>query len=169
MDTFFEQLVAIKKDYKTIFLFAVIWLFALLIIAFLLITFLLGGITILAVFGIGYGAFKLSSLLNVEYEYIITNGILDVDKIINKNSRKRLLSLDLRTVTRLEKHNSSITENINKKLLTFACNKDDENALFLLAETEGKSSSYLVFSPDERMRSAMQKYVPKFIGNSILK
>lgn len=169
MDTFFEQLVAIKKDFKTIFLLAVIWFFALLIIAFLLFTFLLGGITILGVFGIGYGAFKLSSLLNIEYEYIITNGILDVDKIINKNSRKRLLSLDLRTVTRLEKHNPSVTENINKKLLTTACNKDDENALFLIAEAEGKSASYLVFSPDERLRSAMQKYVPKFIGNSILK
>ena len=169
MDTFFEQLVTIKKDFKTILLITAIWLFALLIIAFLLLTFILGGITIIAVFGIGYGAFKLSSLFNVEYEYIITNGVLDIDKIINKSSRKRLLTLDLRNVTRLEKHNSSFTENINKKLLINSCNKDDENALFLIAEAEGKSSSYLVFSPDERLRSAMKKYVPKFIGNSILK
>ena len=169
MDTFFEQLVAIKKNLKTNLLFIAIWLFAILICTFLILFPILQGLTILAVFGIGYGAFKLSSLLNVEYEYIITNGILDIDKITNKNSRKRLLSLDLRTVTRLEKYTPAAVSNINKKSLTFACNEQDENALFLVAEAEGKSTSYLVFSPDERLRSCMGKFVPKFIGNSILK
>ncbi len=166
MDTFFEQLVTIKKDFKTYLLIVAICLFAILISAVLL--FLLGNMALLPIFGVGYGAYKLFSLLNIEYEYIITNGILDVDIIYNKSSRKRLLSLDLRTVTRLEKYSPSFTVNINKKLLTTACNNNDENALFLVAEAEGKSNSYLVFSPDERLRSAMQKYVPKFT-QSILK
>ena len=39
-----------------------------------------------------FGAYVLISRLNIEYEYIFTNGDLDIDIIYNKNSRKRLFS-----------------------------------------------------------------------------
>ena len=39
-----------------------------------------------------FGAYFLISRLNIEYEYIFTNGDLDIDVIYNKNSRKRLFS-----------------------------------------------------------------------------
>lgn len=167
MDTFFEQLVPIKKNAKAIILMVLIWILALFISVFLFL--FLREMSLILVFGTCFGAYKLSSMLNLEYEYIITNGILDVDKITNKSSRKRLLSLDLRTVTRLEAFSPVSISNIDKKKLTISCNKQDNNALLLVAESEGKSSSYLVFSPDERLRSCLQKYVPKYIGNSILK
>ena len=40
----------------------------------------------------GFGAYVLISRLNIEYEYIFTNGELDIDIIYNKNNRKRLFS-----------------------------------------------------------------------------
>ena len=105
MDTFNEQILSIKKDTKTIFSIIAIWLLAFVISFFLIYTFILGSFTFLLVCGIIFGAFKLCSNFNIEYEYIITNGIIDIDKIINKSSRKRMLSFNLSSVIRLEKYN----------------------------------------------------------------
>ena len=41
---------------------------------------------------VGFGAYVLITRQNIEYEYIFTNGELDIDAIYNKNSRKRLFS-----------------------------------------------------------------------------
>ena len=171
MDTFFEQIVPIRKTGKSLAAILGIWLLAFVLTAviFLILIPLLGSIGILLVFGIFFGAYKLSSFLNIEYEYIITNGTLDVDKITNKSTRKRVLSLELGSVTRLEKYNPSAVSSANAKTVTFACNGNEPNVYLLVAEKEGKGSSFLVFAPDERLQSAIVKFVPKFISNSAFK
>lgn len=167
MDTFFEQIIAIRKTGKTIAAIMGIW-FAALILCFVLYIFpILGTLSFLLIVGVLYGAYKLSSMLNVEYEYIITNGTMDVDKIINKSSRKRMLSFELSGVTRLEKYTPSQLNNIDTKKLVFACDSDDPNAYFLVSEKEGKGASYLVFSPDDKIKSGCSKFIPKFIVNSV--
>lgn len=169
MDTFFEQIISIRKTGKTIAAILGIW-FAAFVLCFLLMMFpILGTLNLLLIAGVLYGAFKLSTLLNVEYEYIITNGTMDVDKIINKSSRKRMLSFELSTVSRLEKYNPAALNNINAKSVVFACDDNDPNAYFLVAEKEGKGASYLVFSPDDRIKEAAAKFIPKFIANSAFK
>ena len=119
MDVFFEQIIPIKKTGKTVALFLGIWVLAALLSAFVFV--LLGSFSLIFIFGIGYGTYILSSKLNVEYEYIITNGILDIDKIINKSSRKRMISVDLVGVTRLEKFNANAP--LSYKNTIFACDK----------------------------------------------
>ena len=49
------------------------------------------------VVGIVYVAYRIISSTNVEFEYSVTNGELDVDKIINKKRRKHLLSADTKS------------------------------------------------------------------------
>ena len=169
MDTFFEQIVSIRKDSKAIVPVLGILVAAVLLSAVLIYFWLLGSLTILLVFGIAFGAYKLATLFNVEYEYIITNGTLDIDKIINRSSRKRMLSFDLANVTRLEKYTPALLNNLKGKDITFACNKDDKNAYLLVAEREGKQANYLVFSPDDRLKGAIVKFVPKYIANSAFK
>ncbi len=169
MDVFFEQIIGIKKTGKTILAFSGIWALAALLILFLFFTNLLGGLTLILCFGIGYGAYWLSSKLNVEFEYIITNGTMDIDKITNKSSRKRILSFELSKVTRLEKYNSVAVSNISPKEIVFACNQNDENAYFMNAERNGKGNVNLVFSPNDKIKSAIEKFAPKFITNNAFK
>lgn len=168
MDTFFEQIISIRKSGKAIAGVIGIWLLAFILSAALLLFPILGSLNLLLIFGILFGAFKLSTLFNVEYEYIITNGTLDIDKITNRSARKRILSLELPQVSRLEKFNPHMLTILNAKEVVIACNSGDE-AYLLVAEKEGKGSSYLVFAPDERLRSAIVKFVPKFIANSAFK
>lgn len=170
MDTFFEQITAVKKSGKDIAAITGIWLLA-FIICFLLVLFMgyLGSFSFLLIAGALFGAFKLSCRFNVEYEYIVTNGTMDIDKIINKSSRKRVLSFELVTVSRLEKFNQGLLSSVNSKEIVTACNLNDPDAYLMVSSTEGKGTSYLIFAPDERVRGAIVKFVPKFIANSAFK
>ena len=167
MDTFFEQLVSIRKTAKTWLALFGITLAALIIsIAVLL---FLGSFGLLLVAAAFYGAYRLYKFFFIEYEYIITNGTMDVDKIIAKSSRKRELSFELSNVVRLEKYNMNARPVGNFKKTVIACNEDDPNAYFMVASKEGSGSTLLVFSPDDRIKSAIVKFVPKHIGNSAFK
>lgn len=170
MDTFFEQIISIRKTGKSIAAIVGVWLLA-FILCFLLFLFsgYLGAFSFLLIAGALYGAFKLSCLFNIEYEYIVTNGTMDIDKIISKSSRKRVLTFELQTVSRIEKYKPALLNSVNSKEVTVACNTDDENAYLLVSSTEGKGTNYLVFAPDERVRGAIVKFVPKFIANSAFK
>lgn len=170
MDTFFEQITAVKKSGKDIAAITGIWLLA-FIICFLLVLFMgyLGSFSFLLIAGALFGAFKLRCRFNVEYEYIVTNGTMDIDKIINKSSRKRVLSFELATVSRLEKFNQGLLSSVNSKEIVTACNLNDPEAYLMVSSTEGKGTSYLIFAPDERVRGAIVKFVPKFIANSAFK
>ena len=170
MDTFFEQIIAVKKNGKAVAAIIVIWLAA-FIVCFLLIMFMgfLGTFSLLLAAGVLFGAYKLCTRFNLEYEYIVTNGTMDIDKIINKSSRKRILSFELATVSRIEKFNPAQLSGVNAKELFITCNQDDPGAYLMVSATEGKGTSYLVFAPDERVRSAIVKFVPKFISNSAFK
>ena len=169
MDTFFEQIIAVKKTGKEIAALIGIWLAAFAVCFFLFFTGFFGPLTILLIAGVIYGAFKLSCLLNVEYEYIVTNGTMDIDKITNKSSRKRVLSFELQTVSRIETYNPALLNSVNTKEVFITCNTNDENAYLMVSSIEGKGTKYLVFAPDERLRGAIVKFVPKFVSNSAFK
>ena len=149
MGTFFAQIVSIKKSGKAVALFCLIWILALTLCAFLLLTGILGMLTPILIIGLGYGAWWLTSKLNVEYEYIVTNGTMDIDKIVNKSSRQRISSFELEKVERLEKYNDHLLQNVKKENIVFACNKNDPNAYLLVASKEDTKVNYIVFTPSE--------------------
>lgn len=169
MDTFFEQIVSIKKSGKIIAIFLSVWSFAALVSLLLVITGIVGAFTPILVLAIGYGAWWLTAKLNVEYEYIVTNGTMDVDKIINKSSRQRISSFELQNVERLEKYNDHLLQNVKKENIVYACNKNDPNAYLMVASKEDTKVNYIVFSPSEKLQNAIKKSLPKFIALSAFK
>ncbi len=171
MDTFFEQIVPIRKTAREFLILAGIWLAA-GIVAFFGFIFLLrfGPIIALAAAGfIFYGAFKLSQRFFIEYEYIITNGTFDVDKIIAKSSRKRVMSFDIADISSIEKYNPAkpIPQGLERSLI--ACDKTDGSAYCLQASKEGKGRQFLAFSPNERIKEGIVKFLPKYMANSAFK
>lgn len=169
MDTFFEQIVPIKKTGKNYVTICLIWLSALVIDTFLFLFWLLGTLTFLAMIGVVYVAFKVMCKQNTEYEYIITNGAFDIDKIINKSERKRMASFEVSSVSRLEKFNEGLLANVDKSDVVFACNAESDNAYLLVYQKDGKSPVFVVFEPNDKMKTAILKYLPKFIANSAFK
>lgn len=169
MDTFSEQIISIKKTGKSIALLFGIWILALILVTIIfLFSAYLGGLAFLLVVGIIYGAYKLSGLLNIEFEYIVTNGTMDIDKITNKSSRKRIASFELGNTSRLEKFNKAMLNNLQKEVI-IACNLDDEGAYLIVSEKEGKGATYVVLAPNQKIQSSMIKFLPKYIANSAFK
>jgi len=59
---------------------------------------LLSALIPLIVLGVCYLLYRFGQSLYVEYEYTFTNGELDVDKIVARKRRKRVISLDVRGI-----------------------------------------------------------------------
>ncbi len=170
MDTFFEQIVAIRKTGKAILAIVGIWL-AFFIVAFLLLS--VGGsfgsfmgIFLLLIIGAGWGAFKLTKMFSIEYEYIITNGSFDVDKITAQSSRKRVMSFELANVQSVEKFNPNAMPSGNFEKTLIACDINDPDAYYMIVSEEGKGTRLLVFSPDERIKGAIKKFLPRYMSTS---
>ena len=165
MDTFREQLYSIRKTPAD--WFAILGYFALSgILSCITFYFLLffGMIPIVISIIFLYIAYRLAVRHNIEYEYIITNGTLDIDKITNRLNRKRLLSFSLSNVSKLEKFNPNAVKSLDKKQIVFACNKDDPNAYLMVTEKAGNQPNYLVFSPDEKLKLGITEFLPKFLS-----
>ena len=78
-----------------------------------------------------------------------------------------MLSFNLSSVTRLEKYNPN--NNLGDTKPVFACDKTDKNAYLIMFGKDGKSTDCLIFSPNDKVKEAIVKFVPKYISNSAFK
>ena len=99
MDSFFEQIVKKKKGAAEWAIITAVVLAAAVLL--LLALMYLGSLIIIAAAGIIYGAWWLATTQNVEFEYCITNGDIDVDKIVARRKRTRLVSVSGRKIRAL--------------------------------------------------------------------
>lgn len=94
MDIFVEQLVKKQADGKSTAAKILVLAGVLVVVGasvFLLLTqFMIFGFLLIC--GACYGGYYLLSGFDCEYEYIVTNGEMDVDKIIAKRKRKRMIT-----------------------------------------------------------------------------
>jgi len=103
MDTYSEQLVkktpTSSDGMKKIAVFGCgIALTAILVfLAFSVTTFILFAVALVI-----YGIYWLLTGMNIEYEYIVTNGSIDIDKIISQRKRVTLLSVDVKDFTEFD-------------------------------------------------------------------
>lgn len=89
-DVFKEQIVKRKPTGKD--LMKRVGLVAAVIIIFFMSMYFIGQFAFIITVAAGFGAYLLMNMLNLEYEYIFTNGELDIDVIYNRTRRKRLFS-----------------------------------------------------------------------------
>ncbi len=86
----------------------------------------------------------------VEYEYIVTNDDLDIDKIIGKRKRKRLITVNLKTVTELAPYLNET--NVPADVTVVAHDGAGEDLWYLLAQTDSYGQLLVLFSPNETTR-----------------
>ncbi len=166
-DVFFEQLIAVKRTGGDWFKLIGIWILAILfsaVIFFIIPTF--GAIAAVALI---WCAYKLSMFFTVEYEYAVTNGDLDVAKILGRSNRKFQLSMDLSKADRLEKYKPGMEDHATYKKIVRACDKDAQDAYFLVVTEEAKGTRALIFTPNKRLQQAIVKGLPKFLAISAFK
>ena len=166
MDVFAEQIVKIKRTAKDYLTIVIIWLAAALLVGamFFLMDLSAGLLSVPVVVGIVFilwGAVKLTSLTYVEYEYIFTNRDFDVDKIVAKSSRNRVLSFKVPSVQKYAKYTPEmhIPQSVSK--VYYACDKASTNAMYIIVPVAKEGTVMLVFEPNERLAKALEENLPR--------
>ncbi|MGN0108326.1 MAG: hypothetical protein ACI4A5_11615 [Hominilimicola sp.] len=114
-----------------------------------------------------YGAYLLISMQNIEYEYILTNSEMDIDKIMSKKGRKHIVSFDFKEVsvcanTEDSEHNHDY-RNVNVgKTYDVVGDKSGGNIYFADFSNDGQRVRVL-FQPTYKMISSAKKFNPRNI------
>lgn len=169
MDNISEQLVKINKTPKDCFLLGLIWVSAFVLV---FISIFLGlkipsffSLMFLLCVGIMYGAYRLAGLINVEYEYIVVNRDMDIDKIIAKSSRKRIVSIKLNEVQDFGKFTPEKAKKIEARHFDqkFICCNSKQEAYYLTYKHSKKGMILLVLAMNERTKTEALKAIPRTV------
>lgn len=162
-DTFLEKIVKKRrtgKDYLKIFGFIV----AAIVLFFVFIIFgqIIGFLMPILIVAIVYGMWYFVSGTNREYEYIVTNGEIDIDVIIARRRRKRVFNGRVRDFEIMAKTDSDDYREAQKgtySLADYSASLDANDNWFFLTDYKGQRTM-VVFQPDERMLASMKKFNP---------
>ena len=172
MDIYFEHLVKMRKDTKSFGMLALIWgvILAILFLAVWLLWVYLPLCLILVGFGI-YSGVQLTKMLDGEYEYILTNGEIDVDIIIGKSKRNRIITFNCADIERIEKYNAKnpLCEREKFEKTGMYCNKDDINAYSLVFKHKTLGSTCVTIDIPEKMQEKMLPFMNKLVEKDAFK
>ena len=122
-----------------------------------------GMMVFLIIIGVGIGVFLLYKEFDIEFEYILTNDELDVDKIIARERRKHLLTVKVtgfeilapvKDEYKREYEQSSITKRID-----VSSSPKSPNRRFAIYKDEG-DVVLLIFEPPKRMIDGIKTFIP---------
>ncbi|MDF2613939.1 MAG: hypothetical protein K0S71_1725 [Clostridia bacterium] len=127
---------------------------------------LIGPIVILAVL---FGAATFFNKFNREYEYILTNNELDIDVIFNRSKRKRVITINMKTIEVM----ASIQDETRKHLLEKASKvinasdgKNGANTYVIMVSKDSVMYKILV-TPNEAFLNEMYKQAPHKVFKKI--
>lgn len=160
MDNIAEQLVAKHKSSKDIIKAIGISVAAVLvasIMMFFAITTGFFSLVIPAVLVL-FGGVWLMGQTNVEYEYIITNNEMDIDKIIGRSKRKRMITIDLAQAEDFAPYPPA--ESIDADVTVHASTGLEEDAFYLVTKHSAYGTVNLIFNPSKKIREAIVQELP---------
>lgn len=167
MDIFIEHMVqkkvtAIDQVKMVLLTLAAVLLIFLLMILSANIKFL-AMILLLAVFGVIWGWWVLLKRFRLEFEYSLTNGVIDVDKIIAKSRRKRVVSVDIHNIEVMAPMKSDHTADYPNvpNVIDASVSPEDPGAWFIVFSRENKGLTKLIFNPDDRIIDGAHMVSPR--------
>ena len=162
MDTFFEFLVKRKKSIKDVLIIA-LEVFITTAAVFLL-TYIY--LTPLSMFALPLQAlavflcYKLITSRNIEFEYCVTNGDLDVDKIANRQKRTRILTVEAKSISVMAPLGDNRIPSLNGMEVTDVTSGSENANVYCIIYGEGKGKA-LYFEPTPSMVLEIQKRNPR--------
>ncbi|HHV31080.1 DUF6106 family protein [Caproiciproducens sp. LBM24188] len=164
MDVFIEQIIKKKFGTKDYLIFAGIIIVGLLLIAASML--FIPSFSLIILIAVCFGAYYLISSRNLEFEYSITNGDITIDKIINRRSRKRVISMDAHNVEKMGKYNPAEHQQKTYAARLIASVTDDgQDAWYFVGNDSKKGGNVLVvFSPNEKVLGAIKPFLQRQVA-----
>ncbi len=108
-----------------------------------------------------YGLYRYITGTYVEYEYAVTNGEMDIDKITGKRKRRRMISVDVRKVEAFGNMSEAGELGDVTTVLASARSADEDYYADFMHDDYGKVR--LIFTPDEKTLNAIYPFLPAAI------
>lgn len=160
-DVFVEELIKRRTTGKTLLAKAGIILAGIIVmgLAFFYVNIIFSLVFLLVVFG----WYLLLRRLNREYEYIFTNGDLDIDRIAAKRWRKRMLDVNTDKILVMAPYTaefeSEATEHKVTKTYDFSSSANTAGRWFFIFDDKDGGIGFVAFEPSERLVSGMKSYL----------
>ena len=163
-DVFIERMVIRKPSLRSRLIQLIPWL-AVPILVFVALYFLLDlSIALMVLLGGSFGAWQIFIRQYVEFEYILTNGELDVDRIAARRTRRRLLTVDSRHMEILAPCIPAYNREMNgtniEKRVDASSSPQSDNRYFAIFRGKDSKRTILFFEPDQKMLNAFRAFVP---------
>ncbi len=170
-DHFAEQLVKIEFKGKLKSMVITIWVCCILLAAGLILYSLINPNSsiiniIIAAASLFLGYF-VTSKANTEFEYIFTNGEIDIDRITNKKKRQTMATFKCSSIEKIESYNPKkhIANNKNPNLY-FGCTPDENSVVLTIKKPKG-GVYHLVLALDDNFKNAIKRYLPYELKNQL--
>lgn len=163
MDTFIEQIIQKRKGGKEYaIIFGVIVLGLLLIVACWL---FLPMLTIFVLAGVGFGGWYLITEQSKEFEYSVTNGSIDVDMIIARRRRKRVVSVSGSKLEALLPYDPSHPVNAAayQRVVMAAPSDREEGLWYFTYHSKKNGHTMVIFQPEQRVLQALYSGLNKLV------
>ncbi len=152
MDRFSEQLVTRQSTGKDMFLRGLLVAAAMLLVGALMffLTVMMGALLIAIMLSacVIWGLVWLIQGTFTEYEYIVTNDDLDIDKIVGKRKRKRLITLSLREAKSIGEYVSG--SEVPADVTVMAHDETGTDMYCFVCGTKEYGDVAVIFNPDGR-------------------
>lgn len=173
MDFFNEHIVKRRKNAQDIMSIIIALMVAFMVLYLILVQFISGKLTVLIPIEIAlviFGVYSVISSFNVEYEYSVTNGEMDIDKITAKRKRKKFVSLKLKDVeyfALLDDSNIAVAEHPSVvRVMDASGSVDSPNVHFMIFYMNGQKVC-LLFEPTKEMIRNFANYVPRSLNHTL--
>ncbi len=167
-DVFIERMVKKKFEGRDILiLVGILAAIVLLSTVGFVLGFLMLGIptlSLLVTAGAIFGGYKLISMRLLEYEYSLTNGFVTVDKIMNRQSRKRMTSFECDTCEDIGVYTESEARLKNRSFdaRIFATRSASrQGSWYMIVRSQKTGKTLVVFDPDEEFQESLKRFIPR--------
>ncbi len=120
------------------------------------------GIGYIIALGIMYLGYKVSCNMSLEYEYILTNGDMDIDKISARSTRKRVVSLKCNEFESFGKYTKGLENGKNFENKIVACDSvDSKDVYYCISKSAKYGKVFVIFNANDKMLKAMKPFISK--------
>ncbi len=156
---FYEQIIKQKKNSKDYFIIVSTVIIGLLfvLLAYMVIPFFL---PLWIFIPCWFGYFVISGRC-LEYEYSITNHVMDIDRIAGKKRRRKMIIIDLKEIQGYGVPNDEGFRHAVRKglqVLDFSSRVKNEKKKYCIVPRP-KGTYVVVIEPDDTMLSCMEQYI----------
>lgn len=169
-DIFIEHMIKAKKTPSTVFrqiLIIIATIVVLLAVTFVFLILPPVALNVCPLFmaGVIFLAYRLLGSLELEYEYTLTNGELDIDKIANRKRRKRIITVHAKTFIefgKAEKKDFSDKDKNYARIIDASGHSKAFCDYYAVFFKNGQKIK-LIFNPTGKMIDVFKLYAPRVV------